>query len=450
MAKEKMTNLQRRNFDFVKKYLREQVAARRIADFVSFEEKKDEETDTGYTLNSMVDCGGYKALLIYDAMDSKLVDVTFEIVYENCEHHFSIDDIFNLFDVMDFKAYCYFDCFDQASVKRAVDNILDVIQKYHYELKKAGEADNLKRLCEMFEEDQKIADSASVKLRDILREVKLRERLTKTKSDKDRAKLIKELEKREKKGLLITADKRYLAYLRAGYEIEADVDVTDRYEKLYWKYSRTVYGVIFLISIALTLAVYLINHMLVFKGCMVYTPTYTYIFLAVSAVFLWYTVSAFFARKIIVKLCPEEAKEYVKIKIENNYDENKIKRFGQKTAGPVCGMFAFLIFIAFAVSNIGFSDDCVIVNHSLGLSEAVEYEAVTVYRVEQYYDSDSEQYTDYEHPYYELIYGDSCVPVGKIKDAEFNSKLLALLEAHDVNIASVQNEDALSEKYTMQ
>lgn len=447
MAKDKKSNLQKENIEFIKEYLQEQVVARRLADFVSFIEQQDEDIKTEFNLKGSFDCGGYNSLIVYDIMDDISASFDMEFTYKNCEHSFSIADIFNLFDIQDFKEYVHTECFDQISIKAAIDSMLDVIEKYHYDLKKAGESDNLKRLCDMVEADEKIAESNSRKLKDILRYAKLQENLIKTKSDKARAKLIKELEKYESKGTLITYEKRYLAYLKAGYEIEKDVDVTSNFDKIYRKYSLTAYFVIFLVSAVAVLLVYFISNAIAFDNGIVYTSKSYYVFLVLSAVTLWYAISGLVGKKIIVKLCPAEVKEYAGIKFESNYDDNKIRRFGQKILGPICSIFVFLILISLATSNAAFCDDYIKIHYTVGMNDIIQYKDATIYKIEQYYDDNEEKYLDYENPYYEIGYADNCYPIGEIKNKEFAEKLIELFDAHNLNVESVQNEEEITEKY---
>lgn len=443
--KNNFTNLQNENFEFIKAYVKKQTVLKSFIDSVNFVQKQNEGIKDAYVLECVLECRYFYSVIIYDA-DTESGSFDVEFMFENCEHRFAIYDIFNLFDIQDFKTYLHTDCIDKGTIKSAIDNLLDLIEKYSYDLKKAGEEDNLKALCKMYEDDK--SDNQSMKLSYLIRRAKLEDKLQSTKSDKARERLIRQLEKDEVKGVINTYDRRYLKYLKAGYEIEDDEDVSQEYEKTYRKCSLKIYALMALGSVALVLLICVLTYLIAFDGGFVPVNKFNFITLIISIPFLWMFLCKTIGEKLILKITPENLHSYIKIKFDENYkiSSKKWKKV-DKFFTRVGSVFVFILFISMALSNIGFCDDFIKVYYAPGITDTVEYENATVYKIENYYDDVEEQYAPYENVCYAVGYENEYYFIGSVKSAKTLDKLNSIFNEHNLKIELIENADKLDEIY---
>ena len=101
--------------------------------------------DENEYVEAVVEYDGYNAHFRIDITLDCADSLILYFSYPNCEMEFSIDDLFNTLEINDFNEYS-FDFGEEDSCKnvgQAFDDAFEFLNKYDYDIRKAGESANL-------------------------------------------------------------------------------------------------------------------------------------------------------------------------------------------------------------------------------------------------------------------------------------------------------------------
>lgn len=118
----------------------------------------EDTTKNDYRISAELDGGRYKAFVTYRPtvlLENNFFDVVFKF---GTDREYTIYDVFNLFDIDDFtQYYTTLEIADEKAVKSCIFNLLELIKKYDYDLKKVSEPVNMQRLEENRQQDLKLS-----------------------------------------------------------------------------------------------------------------------------------------------------------------------------------------------------------------------------------------------------------------------------------------------------
>lgn len=450
---------ERRMVDAFRSCVETEAATGRYACYVNFEEVHNDE---GYQLNAILDYGKFKARLFYNPSYflTDMLDVKFDL---ESQFLYSIYDIFNLFDISDFEQYYYSDIQFEENLKKDVHSILEMINKYSYDIEKASDPANLITLNSNVENDYKRVYSKD-------KEESWREGIhnpfdldinhpyfSEVSSATDSVKLLKKLKKLHAKDKLTTLyEKRLLNYLEQGNRVVNESVAEDK--KLDNSYSKLVIFIDLAITAVIAIIVGLImgyGKYVGFEGA--YIPKQYFeignlsipydIFIYLIAVIV---ISFGFASLLIKPIYKRITKsdeammqKFVKAQKDNGDDKllNKIIKVVAAIAAIIIG---FSIAIVSSMSNIGFYDDYIKFNDDAS-SEIVEIsnKDVQFIKVLGEYDEDDEYVayedsctyivTDSVNHYYELY---SIEPNG-----ETEKRIKNIISAYGKEVKEIKTRD---------
>lgn len=456
----KPNEIQQASIETIKKYLDKYVAETPDAYSVDYEEKN---TKSNIYFRSSVSYKNFKAVIKYDGelfMQENNLDIVFS--YEGCPYYFSIYNIFNLFEINDFNCYYYQNCLGSASINDALKNLTSVVEKYYREIRDAGNQTNLPTLIKQFEEDQlavngedwkdEIDDPDSLDLTHIF---------FLTTTAKNNEKLIKKLEKYDKKGRLVLYEKRLLKYLASGNELPQSTDRSDKCEKEIKKAKAKVYPVV-IVPVCLVLAVieFVVFRLLYADGFVPWddlihigtdslgfdVPLQVLFFIA-SAAFM----SCFFilvvGKKLVRKICTDDVNDYMETKEKINVGHKKLDKINNKYFAPAAFLFFSLLLFFAANIGISFTDDGIRCHQTPFVVETVSYDDIEIYKIKQLYDDDN-GYVDCDGICYAVGWDDNyyilsqCDELGKT-----DKKIREIASQHGKQIIDIDNDNVLYDMY---
>lgn len=173
----------------------------------------------GYCIIAVLDYGKFQARVSYNPnyFLTDFLDVKLKL---GGRYNYSIYDIFNLFDIQDFNQYYYSSIEIKENMDKDVTAILDMINKYSYDIEKACDAQNLLILDSNVESDYKntfVKDKEETWREDIDNPLELdivHPFFANVSSATDSDKLLKKMKKQNSKNNLGTLyEQRLLKYL---------------------------------------------------------------------------------------------------------------------------------------------------------------------------------------------------------------------------------------------
>lgn len=435
----KLFQAQRNNIEFVKTYLEQQVVQRRLADFVTFVELKDDEFPQNIDLECRFDCGGFETVIIYSTVSDVSADLNVEFIINHCEERFTIYDIFDLFEIYDFNDYAQSECFDENSIRTAVDNLLSLVEKYAYDLKNAAKAENFERLCHQYEKEPE-------KIKEFDKLIWLERWMKSRKSEKSKQAFIKALEKREAEGNLTEYYKRYLRYLKAGGDVSTDTDVLSNHKKIFTRYYFLTAFLLDFLSVAFMLLLHFAGRYVLFgTEVVVFDESWlsSLILPFLAGMSLGYLLARFFIYKILFKICPDTMKNYVELQEKRRYaDVDFSDRIWAKYLLPAVSVGAIAIFFVLFNYNTAFYHDYIKLCRGWNSSDIVKYDEVTLYDVKGYFDEDEDgKYKKYEDPYYVIGYADDFYLIGEVDSKNQQKKFDTLFSENHVKSIQVESEE---------
>lgn len=418
MKKEKLykiENEEQKMIDAFKAAVDACFAGGKYAHYLDYEEvhKKD-----GYCIIAVLDYGKFKARVSYNPsyLLCDFLDVKFSL---GGMYNYSIYDIFNLFDIEDFNQYYYSSIEIKENLEKNVVAILDMINKYSYDIEKATEPHNIIKLDANVEADYKntfVKDSEENWRKDINDPLALdiiHPFFTSVSSATDSDKLLKKMKKQGAKGNLGTIyEQRLLKYLEKGNSVINENVIKDKkQEKKYAKINLIINACFFLIT-AVAVAVYFIaTKSIAFKGAYIpkqmimlgsvtlpisFDELITYFF---SVVLLCFGITTLFSKSVFKKITNNDTalmQRYSKAH-EDDGKSNKFSRTLKYVVAVGALIFGLLIALVLSNNNIGFYDDYIKFDDSASFSKVeVSNENVKIAKFLGEYDENDnyEEYTD--------------------------------------------------------
>ena len=388
--------------------------------FLGYEE---EHTKYFYKLSAVFDRGSYKTKITYTPnvlLFGSLIDLEYEINGEK----FLIYDIFNLFDISDFEQYYFSDLSTEAETGEAVRSLLDVAVKYDYDVKKAAQEEYFETLKQNRDKDIKNGFKDGMTDEEIESEVKdYIEMLGVVPNHPvcsyaldatDSAKLLKQLEKQDKKGKIETLyEKRLLEYLRGGNKFEnKNVENKKAFEKSFSKQSFLADSVCFVCGVVFAVVVALVARSIVFSGYDLLTylslildipshfPNESLFGLALGMLMFGLTFIKLFGKKLLTKLVKGDKMTLQRYEAEKNSENGKKIKPAENIIVIVALIAVGIVGITFtATNNFGFGENGVkFASSESFIPETVSYDDLEIYSL-KYSISDEEDQTEYENGY---------------------------------------------------
>ncbi|MCH5316087.1 MAG: hypothetical protein J1E81_09240 [Eubacterium sp.] len=376
-------------------------------------------------------------------------DIDFYFVYENSDEHFSIYDIFNLFDIKDFNYYFYNHCIDENSIVKALSEITGAIYKYYYDIKKAGNQEYLPRLVWQCKDDKKKANGKEIPEGDLFDFSHI---IYRTTTAKTKEKLIKKLEKAEADDELLLYEKRLLQYLRNGYDVKYSSSQGNESDKIFRRIRIKVNSAIFLACAAVVTAIVLISYKVNFSGA--YVPFDEYflgvpvqVTLAVAAAI---TISILpiitIGRKISIALCTDDVKGYARAFYKDMNGETKIDKIVNKVLTPIGAAVMAVFFLLGATINIGFFDDYFKIYYFPTSYDVQKYDDVEFARV--IHQGSADDYEEFEGVCYAILWEDNYYLLDECDELNETDKMIKdIAYRYQKEIKEIDNIDVLHEMY---
>lgn len=453
--------IQKKGIEIIKKYLDNYVAVSPDAYSAEYDEKS---TELGFCFISTVTYQNFKAVIKYYykvLMGGYIMDIAF--TYEGCPYAFSIYNIFNLFEIDDFNNYYYPNCIGEALVTNAVKSLTNLVENYYRDIKEAGSQTYLPTLIRQFEEDQLVAngdewkDDISDPDRFDFTEIYY---LTTTATNKE--KLIKRLEKYERKDKLVLYEKRLLKYLKSGHEMPQSTDNSDKLEKTSKRVKIKIYSLVtilvWLVLSAVEFAAFkliyadgfvLWNDMLdLGTGSFGVQIPFSVIFFFASAVFMALFFVIVVGKRIVRKICSDDVNDYIEAKENEINGSKKFDKISREYFAPA-GCFVLSV-ILFFTANIGisFNDEGIRCHQFPFVVEKAGYDEVKIYSLEQLHDSDKDEFIDIDGVCYAIGWDDNYYIFAKCDEgSKVDKKIKETAEKYGKQIIPIENDFALDKIY---
>lgn len=408
MSKVKNKTADKEKLTFVKDCFEQQIVLKGLCTDVECEYVEDdgEECEAYYCT---CDCNGY-------TLNVKLQSfIEFDFLYSGNDIKFSLDDVFNVMDVNDFNDY-FFECDyeDKQGCENIIDNVLSLIAKYDYYIRKAGEEANISRMTDMHSEDERLYNNDNVKLRDILKLSLLEMKLCKTKSEKAKNAYIKFVQKQQQKVGIDNKTKRFVEYLKSGYDIP-DNQSEDDFSK-YDKTALLCYIICDVIGLIIAFAVLFVDYSVIsHQGVVIGINTVDYLFTVISGFCLGYILTRIFGTKLVFALTPLDNKDSAMNFRKKRFDDlDFADKIFQKYIAPALAFVIMIFSILIACGRVCIASDCVIEHNLIGDTQ-YKYEDVIVYLSKGVWEDD--EYIKYDYPCYVFEHeNEIIIETGEISD----------------------------------
>lgn len=421
---------------YFKDYMEKSTTGRGLFGCLSFEEEDD---DSDKIIYANIQMNGYKFIIEYGLVGDILVNLEHYIQYQNDDSLFDISDIFTLFDIDDFKSYTFLENTENGMVDSAIDTLLDMMQKYDYDIRKAGESDNFKKLVDTKKEDAWKLESDKTKIRDAMHLGSAHTRYRRNPTEKNKQRYIKELENFESKGRLASEDKRLLDKLRSGQNIVIEQEQED-FDHRYRVANMIIIAIASVAIFIVCFAVY---------GILWYTRSKLGLLIVEPASVLAIIISAVaFSLGFDWGIAPRIAKKIVEkngVKISKNIDQDIFRSKGQRffayhIAPIVLPIFGVITFIMGAPSTI--MTDNAFVDYTFGTKNETPYSQLEIYSVEG--QSVDDKFEKYDYPYYCFVEESGAVhEFGPVKKNDDIARASEIFEKNNITPTPIKTTDLL-------
>lgn len=430
--KEEKTDFE--NLKYIKECFEQQIALKGFSNEVVSEfvcEQEDEGDDGHFECSAELD--GYTLCVEFQSFITS-INIEMRFTYPNSDIKFCLDDVLNVLNINDFEDYFFdADIEDEKSQEKAVEDILSLVEKYDYDIKKAGDEAYFSRMCEMHNDDEAHYNNKKIKVRSLIKITVLERKMRKTKSEKDINAYIKYVEKQESTVGIDHKTRRFVEYLKAGYTVpdcyENSVDSDDKYSKA----AMVCYIICAVIGLLVAFGIFLTDHAVISQKGIVNTGGVEYISAAVSGLSLGYIISRIFGTKIILALTPQEHREKVLKDRKNRYnDTDFFDRIFSRYCAPVVATIIALGGILMSCNTVCITDNSVI-NHDLIGDREYKFEDVKTYLSTGYWDD--EEYMEYDYPCYVFKADDELsLETGEIKNEKRRKEIEDILKNNGVKV----------------
>ena len=427
--------------------------------FMGFEES---HTTDDYRLTAVFDCGEYRLRLRYLPSVMLLTDNFLDIDLDYGDAgRFTLYDVFNVLEIEDFNQYYHSGFSTTGEVPGLVRELLEVVHKYDYDLRRAAEPQLLAQM-----KANRLADMKAVRGKhfdpndpdgedqEILGILPTHPMVTAVSGATDSAKLLRHLEKAEAKGRLDTLyERRLLDYMRRGNTV---VDQTEQakqdFERQYKRCARKVNGIIAIVGLIVAMVLVFGLRALLFRGTRLveYTLPIGGLEISVStakcvALGLVSAIGMFSTGKVLLGT-PLMKRFYPKDEKSRAYyaRENESARTGKQVAEAVVGMLLMVLLSVYAATNnFGIGGEYVRYSPDGSLFQVVQVENrdLRIYKVEGETDEDG-VFAPVENGYAISDGKDHSYYVGElVPGGPTEKKLLAIAEKNGQTIPTVKTQE---------
>lgn len=399
--------------------------------------------DENEYVEAVVEYDGYNAHFRIDITLDCADSLILYFSYPNCEMEFSIDDLFNTLEINDFNEYS-FDFGEEDSCKnvgQAFDDAFEFLNKYDYDIRKAGESANLSYMIQLHNEDEKYYKN--MKVSKIIKLSLLEAKMFKTKKEKDKNAFLNYTDKLSAEIGLDNSTKRLVNYLKQGYDIpDVKNDSSNDYDSKFGKKTVLSYMICDIIGLVVCAMMVLGDRIIMSgKGIVLGDDILSIIIgIGIPGFILGYLLTRLFATKIMIALMPNEEKDAIIGYRKKRFDDlNFFEKIFSKYLAPVLAIIVFLILTMFSMSSVCVTENGII-DHSMFSNNEYAYEEVDVFLEKGYYEDG--EYYEYDYPYYTFVTDDgNSISTGEIRNDEDVKYLEEQFAKRNIN-PLILNEDS--------
>ena len=416
MKKEKLYKIEKEEqimIDAFKQAVEDCFSSGRYGRKLDFEEIHNKD---GYCIIAVLDYGKFEARVSYNPnyLLADFLDVKFKL---GGRYNYSIYNIFNLFDIQDFNQYYYSSIEIKENMDKDVIAILDMINKYSYDIEKACDEQNLLILDSNVESDYKntfVKDKEETWREDIDNPLELdivHPFFANVSSATNSDKLLKKMKKQNAKNNLGTLyEQRLLKYLEQGNRVINENVVEDKKQEKNYLRIKTIVDVCIFLAVMVITAVFLyLTKKSGFEGAyvpreMIVIGPITFPFsvndvisLLLTAVPISFGIDTLFSKLIFKKMTNGDNAAMQRYNKENqsDWDKNKFTKAIKYIVSVGAIIFGIVIACGAVSDKIGFYDDYVRFDDNMSFTRIdVSYEDVKIARILGEYD-EYDEYKDY-------------------------------------------------------
>lgn len=440
----------------------------RAGTFEGYEQVHNKEQ---YTLYAVFACSGYKFKIIYKSSVGITEENYIDCVYDINGREVTIYDIFNLFNINDFTQYYYKECIGEQSIINAVDKVLDLTEKYDYDLKKACEDTYFVTLCTNMdldhrktynitdEDEQDEDDDDSI---DVLGLKLTHPFFSEVPGPKTAEKKLKKLEKLEKKDKIDTIyEKRFLEYLRNGNTyVDENASAEKKSNSTVLKLDVITTAICLILGLAMSVLIVLGFKTAFFAGgyfsdALVKIPVinvslslFDLADIVWTSIFFGATCRKIVGKLIFAKLCVGNSSLVAKYNHQNDEYTRKKRKKSKLPGAIICFIIGFVGCFIAGADGVGFYDDGVKFAPADSLIPIyVSYNDLEIYSVEMIYD-DEDNLVKAENDYAICDNNGNAYDLYEIEEnGELEKMLYDIVEKYNKEIKSVKNFDDLLPDY---
>lgn len=443
--KEKKEKTDLEKMEHIVDCLKNRVVQKGFSNFVDSVSIKEDDID-------FVKCtfqrDGYSVEVKFCALLSS-IDIETGFLYPNCDTLFDLDDVLNVLDINDFNEYLIdADLEDEKSQEKAVEDLLYLLEKFDYDIKKAGDSAYFGDMLTMHNEDKALYENNKIKLKTLIKFAAAEHKMQKTKSEKDKQAYIKYAKKQEEAVGLVHKTKRYIKYLEAGYAIPDNQDDSEDVIKN-TKTTLAVYVICAIIGLLIVLLIFAIDRISFSKsGTILSNDLFVNVLSAgIGGGALGYLLSRIFGTKLTIALTPEAEREYALEQRKKRFDDlGFFDKLFQRYVAPVFSVVVFAFCILLMCSCV-YVTPTQVIDHSLISNDKYDYEDTTVYLLKGYTDDDNNKYYKYDYNCYAFAVKDDdyVIETGEIKKKQQQKALDEIFKEHNIKPIEIDDVEIIQE-----
>lgn len=385
------------------------------------------------TVSVYVPMNSYTAIITGLVFDGSLLEVSGKIKFNEYDDEFEINDIIDLYDINDFEEYNIFGEFDE--------KIVDFFLKYDYEIKKARETDEFKKLVKIKAKREKEADKDEaliVTLIEMFKSDSLLGKYRRNPNKKTKGKLIKYYDKLNAKGKLKSKEKRLLNRLKSEEDVLLKLNDDDRNTN-YSKCRRKIYSLMFLFVIAVVFLIYIPVALFITKDSVNGLSIHDIIYVLTLCYCFWLSVVCAFGKRIVQRYVDKKGIDAEEYKNNNTDKYETYRQFIVKYIAPL--VFSLLaLYYSFDISISAIKPDSFVYYHLFNKQEYV-YSELIVYKALGSYDN-NRTYTEYSLPYFYFVNKDGDIFGSGLVDNEREfEKIETVFKENNISVNVVKSVD---------
>lgn len=451
----KLLATNRETIEYFKRFVGESALQSIYASAPLFTEKSERDE---YIITANVRMANFTLEIYYTPAYITEVDcVDFKIRFDESEYYYSIYDIFNYNDTIDFELYSFTDCGAEKQMQSAVESIFKVCTKNIGNIDYfAKHSDALEKLNEQLEHDAEVMWGGVDEWKTEWKESAIDMLFEKPPVDYSKNGIKSLMENKEDDEYNTLYEQRLIRYIENGGRLENTAAAkNERDSKNARKAIAISWVIAAAVSLVISLAVIFGFRFCFFKGA--YMPQIeasdTIFGVVICAVFLFIPISSLFMRLIIGLVAGKENKNLAVVKFRKYFEHygllnDKVQRaieigFAIFMLPAVFGMFSI------CTEEIGFYDDYVkFISPAEYRFCEIKYEDMHVYNIEGV--QEENDFIEYEGSAYAVGDGKEYYYFGETENgAKTEAYLLDLCEKYGIEIENVKTIEELDKKLNL-